>query len=143
MSKAAPSPNLCTCGGSPKVERRRLGLKTRFFVRCLACHQTGRHKPTKSEAVEAWNEQQEVCAAINSTPTPEPSALIPCPFCGGAPYIERTRRFPDWDGYEKLTEQQCIESGGYCCAGICRSCGAQGPWEKSESAARHRWNKRV
>lgn len=59
--------------------------------------------------------------------------IAACPFCGGDAEIWRQRRFPncpdDW-------------AGAWAYYGLCRSCAAQGPWEKSESSARKGWNRR-
>lgn len=55
-----------------------------------------------------------------------------CPFCGGAAHLKREDRFPGND----------IEDGKWAYYFVCRSCAANGPWHKTETAALRWWNER-
>jgi hypothetical protein len=65
----------------------------------------------------------------------DPTTLLLCPFCGGAPIEDRALR----DGYANYPS----DPDAYAYFIICRSCAAQGGWAKSASGGRRRWNMRV
>ncbi|XHX78975.1 MAG: Lar family restriction alleviation protein [Stenomitos frigidus ULC029] len=60
--------------------------------------------------------------------------LLPCPFCGGQPLIEKTLR----SGYENCAD----DIDAYAYAMRCQSCATLGGWSKSESGAVRCWNMR-
>lgn len=58
-----------------------------------------------------------------------------CPFCGGMPYLTKTERA----GYQDFPD----DPDRFAYTMVCRSCAAEGPWQKSESSARRMWEMRV
>lgn len=58
----------------------------------------------------------------------QPAGLLPCPFCGHTRLvIERSRH----------------STHGWTYYILCLGCGTEGPWKKTKSGARARWNERV
>jgi len=60
--------------------------------------------------------------------------MLPCPFCGGYPIIEKVIR----DGYDEHVD----DHDAYAYFVTCHACACQGGWAKSQGSAKRNWNMR-